>query len=80
MLTVEDFAIYRGASRWTLARMFAATIIRGRFPMPRIPIAFLHYQAPKLALGDCLKLHFKPYRIGEPLDYWHVVDGQGELL
>ncbi|MBY3231832.1 hypothetical protein [Rhizobium laguerreae] len=81
VLTIEDFAIHRGANRWTIARMFAATIIRGRYPMPRIPIAFLHYQAPKLALVDCLKaLHFQPYRIGDRLDFWHVVDGQGELL
>ena len=81
VLTIENFEIHRGANRWPVIRHFVATVIRGRYPMPRTPIAYLHFREPGLGLHSLLRdMHFNPYHLGDRLDFWHVVDGQGELL
>ena len=81
VLTIESFEIHRGANKWPVVRSFVATIIRGRYPLPRIPIAYLHFREPGLGFQSLLRdMHFQPYHLGERLDFWHVVDGQGELL
>lgn len=81
VLTIKNYDLRRANSKRAVTAHFVTTIIRGRWPMPRIPFAFLHFYAPPFNLkGVLIAKHFHPYRIGSREDYWHVVDGQGELL
>ncbi len=81
VLTIEGFELRRANNKKAITAAFITTIIRGRFPLPRHKIAFLHFWAPHPELKEALRAqHFHPYRIGSREDYWHVVDGQGDLL
>ncbi|NKL08399.1 hypothetical protein GFL39_26375 [Rhizobium leguminosarum bv. viciae] len=81
VLTLTHYDLRRAQSKRAVTAHFIATIIRGRYPMPRKPLSFLHFKAPPFNVrGVLMQLHFNPYQIGSRLDYWHVVDGQGELL
>jgi hypothetical protein len=81
VLTIRDYDLRRANSKRAVTAHFVRTILRGAHPMPRIPFAFLHFWAPPFNLkGVLIQHHFHSYRIGSREDYWHVVDGQGELL
>jgi hypothetical protein len=80
VLTIRDFQIRRANAKRAVAAHFVRTIIRGK-PIPRQKIAYLHFWTPPFNLkGVLMGQHFNPYRIGGREDFWHVVDGQGELL
>lgn len=81
VLTFRNFDLRRAHAKRAVTGHFIATIIRGRFPMPRVLISYLHFKAPPFNMcGVLMQLHFQPYQIAQRLDYWHVVDGQGQLL
>ncbi len=81
VLTLSKYDLRRAQSKRAVTVHFIAGIIRGRYPMPRTAIDYLHFKAPPFNLkGVLMQLHFNPYQIGQRLDYWHVVDRQGELL
>lgn len=81
VLTIQGYDLRRANSKRAVTSRFVSTIIRGQYPMPRKKFAFLHFWAPPFNLkGVLMAQHFHPYRIGSREDYWHVVDGQGELL